>query len=434
MRCKLALGLVLLLSVPVSVKAQDAFKLGSGVSVAPQLPIVLDLDYSGAPPEIDSPYRSVSSWKVRWTGPKDKSSTLAKVDSVEIDTNDEKVRLHVSGSVPTLADVRNVKWTILFDSPDGTGLLPAVVNSSPKSSTGKDCTDPQKSKPLFCPPSKGGTPDLSLSGNFLAAGGTKPIYSLELKGGIVGPADWSGFHPAVSMQVEINQNEKPPSNRTRFDPDSITGSFSLAKHKPVQKGPLYGLHLQFQAPEGEFSRKDPSSNVIVSGLVSFIFKAWQPDPKKPFYATIYPFVGLEAGHNLSQPKTIDKVSVDLRNYGAIVRGYLGSDACFAIDSKDRKSTDLSVTGSYRVRLPFTDEPFVETVHTITTVDMTTKARHWFEGNINYSPTAWKFFSFNVKYQYGSLPPLFSLVDHKVSVGLTLQAVQSNKASGTKLIQ
>jgi hypothetical protein len=35
----------------------------------------------------------------------------------------------------------------------------------------------------------------------------------------------------------------------------------------------------------------------------------------------------------------------------------------------------------------------------------------------------KYTSVSVKYQYGAVPPLFQLVDHQVTVGITLKAAQ-----------
>jgi hypothetical protein len=93
------------------------------------------------------------------------------------------------------------------------------------------------------------------------------------------------------------------------------------------------------------------------------------------------------------------------------------------------STDaLTITGTYRVRLPAFDEPFVETMHQVTTVTETTKARNWLEGDINYAPWSFKYLTLTAKYQYGELPPMFNFVDHAFTLGITFHAVQSNKQS------
>jgi hypothetical protein len=47
-------------------------------------------------------------------------------------------------------------------------------------------------------------------------------------------------------------------------------------------------------------------------------------------------------------------------------------------------------------------------------------------DLNIAPSSFKYLALTVQYQYGDLPPVFTFVDHKVTVGLTFKAVQSNK--------
>jgi len=78
-------------------------------------------------------------------------------------------------------------------------------------------------------------------------------------------------------------------------------------------------------------------------------------PKHPsLYATLYPFMALEVGENLSKPATIEKVPVNWANYNAIMRGVLGADAALGTATPNGKGSmvsTFSLTGSYRVRLP-----------------------------------------------------------------------------------
>ena len=110
----------------------------------------------------------------------------------------------------------------------------------------------------------------------------------------------------------------------------------------------------------------------------------------------------------------------------LFRSVIGSDAVFAVASADRSADVFSISGSYRVRLPAFDEPFVETLHQATTVSLTTKPRNWVQANVNYAPWRFKYLSLNAKYEYGELPPLFMLVNHQITLGFTLKAVQSGK--------
>jgi hypothetical protein len=240
--------------------------------------------------------------------------------------------------------------------------------------------------------------------------------------------DLLGFHPGVTGAVEINQDAQPPNNRTTIDPNSITAAFAFQRLKPLRKhrAGLYGLQFDEALPGGEFCRTDPSSNIVFRSSLLFGFSSIS-SPKHPsLYGTIYPVLALEAGKNLNKPNTIAMTAVDLSHYNAIFRGVVGSDAVFAVASADRSADVFSVSGSYRVRLPASDEPFVETLHQVTTVSLTTKARNWIQANVNYAPWGFKYLSLTAKYEYGELPPLFSLVDHQFTIGFTLQAVQSGK--------
>lgn len=389
--------------------------------------------------------------------------------SVELDVPDQKIRLHLSGNqIPAGAS-----WTVLFNPAGPPYILPQVISGIPTKATPgqrteqpnlsgtsvnpsapetnpakpeenksakKDC-DSKDNKPAFCPVAKGELPDVSLTASYLTAGGTKPIYSLSLKGAVQFPGDIESFSPAISTDVEINQNLKPPVNSTTFDPDAITAGLTFTRfiranytepatdHKPAQDHQFLGTKLMFALPDFEFSASDPSSNFIFNPAATFVLNSWQPKKHPSLYATLYPYMGFEAGENLSKPTVIEKVPVNLANYNAILRGVLGADAAFGTATADGKGgmvSTFSLTGSYRVRLPAFDEPEVRTLHELTTIDLTTKARHWFEGDINYAPWSFKYLAITGKYQYGELPPLFKLVDHSFTLGLTLQGSQANK--------
>jgi hypothetical protein len=153
-----------------------------------------------------------------------------------------------------------------------------------------------------------------------------------------------------------------------FEPALLCSAFQL----------LDGFELDESLPAGEFSRSDPTSNIIFASTAQMIFVPIKKDENSRAYGTVFPVFGIEAGKNLSKPQTIAKTPVDLSHYDAIVRGYTGIDAAFGYMSKDNKTDDLTISGSYRVRLPAFDEPFVDTLHQVTTVSLTTKSRNWFE--------------------------------------------------------
>ncbi len=428
MRFRLFPVTALILSA-ASVCAQTKVTLTGVATPEPVSPIIIDVDYKGTAPDKTSAYMEKENWKVKWTLAPDASATAVQVDAVSTYVTGDKILLHVSGTLPT--NVRAVYWTVLFSPDNSVPLLPQIASFTPNprnqaNPPAKDCDNAAANlQPYFCPPGTGVTPDFSLTGSFLAAGGTKPIIQAELKADMIFSEErklW-GFYPGISTAVEVNQNVQPPNNRTRFDPDSIIAGLTFTRIKRVHNPLLYGIETQFQLPEGEFSRQDPSSNIITGGLTRFGLK---PLKVASFYATLYPLLGVETGRNLNRPSEVDKTPVDLSRFKGIFRGMVGADASIGLASEDQKTDIFTITGSYRVRLPAIDEPFVKTIHQVTTVDLTTKARHWVEVDVTSSPWNWKYFALNAKYQYGELPPLFSFVDHKFSIGFTLQAVQSRK--------
>jgi hypothetical protein len=404
---------------------------------------VVYVDYSGPAPDAASPYLDRASWQVYWSSGSDGPLHRIGIDGVTIDPHSQMpvLQLRLSGETPPL----DAKWTVLFapasalpqviqgTTPKG-GAEPGQPLVPPQSASGESATATKAS--FFKPSSNGGTPDVSLSASFLAAGGTKPIYALEVKGTVVAAKSPLGFHPGLSADIAINQNTTPPVNKTTFSPDSITAGLAFKRvlylgslqeippSAPPRDCIVCGAILQMNLPKGEFSASDPSSNIVFNPTATLVLNSWQPGRHTPYFGTFYPFFALEAGNNLSKPSTVNKVAVHFSNYDAIVRGVLGADAVFAKDTPDRTAQIFSITGSYRVRLPAFDEPQVRTFHQKTAVTLGTNARHWFEGNINYSPWSFKYLALTGKYQYGELPPLFKQVDHKFTIGLTLQANQT----------
>ena len=407
----------------------------------------LDVNYTGSFPADPSAYLSKDAWRVWVKGPNEASPEELEVTAVEriVSANFtiNKLRLKLSGNLPAGDDVVTSAWHALFNPSRASGIeglsFDSTVNAVVKSPLNQGATAvrpscdsaPPAPKPYFCAPAQGAPADVSLSGSFLAGGGTKPIYAFELKGGLYkgdDGANFLGFHPGVTATIEINQNSQPPNNRTTVDPDSITAALAFQRLKTFShpKARLYGLQFDEALPGGEFCRTDPSSNIIFRSSLLFGFSSIS-SPKHPsLYGTIYPVIALEAGRNLNKPSTIAMTAVDLSHYNAIFRGVVGSDAVFAVASQDRSADVFSVSGSYRVRLPAFDEPYVETLHQVTRVSMTTKPRNWIEANVNYAPWGFKYLSLTAKYEYGELPPLFTLVDHQFTIGFTLQAVQSGK--------
>lgn len=435
---------MLFLALCSAAMGQSDFTL-TGIVPEPGQKTALDVNYTGAFPRDPSAYMNKDAWRVWVKRPYDTKAAELEVTSVEkIESTRfsiNKLRLTLSGSLPTGNDVVASAWHALFNPSKASGIeglaFDSVVNAvikaapSPATTAAKSSCDntPPEPTPYFCAPASGAPADVSVSGSFLAGGGTRPIYSLELKGGLYKSDEARGllgFHPGVTAMVEINQDAQPPD--TSSGPDSIMAAIAFQKLKAFRKSNfgLYGLQFDEALPSGEFSGTDPSSNIIFRSSMLLGFSSISSARHPSLYGTVYPVFALEAGKNLSKPSTIAMTAVDLSQYNAIFRGVFGSDVVFAVASADRSADVFSVSGSYRLRLPAFDEPFVKTFHQVTTVSLNTKPRNWIQANVNYAPWKFKYLSLNAKYEYGELPPLFVLVDHQFTIGFTLQAVQSQK--------
>ena len=427
MRSNPLFATLILLSWVAAAAAQDGFKLVGTAEFNRTAPATVDVEYTGAAaPAADSPYLDASNWKVYWTAAGGQVH-VAGVASVSADTMFQALMLHLTGDVPPLS---TTTWKVLFTAQGAAVEMPQLIAGTPlphpPAQPGQPSVAAAKKQPFFSPPPAGKTPDITLTGSFQAAGGSKPIYALELKGTLQSPRAAAGFHPAVATDIAINENKKPPTNTTSFNPDSITAGLAFDRVFAVQRASLYGVIVQMGLPNGEFSASDPSSTILFNPAASLVLNSWQPRAHKLVYATLYPYFALEAGRNLSKPSSIGKTPVNFSNYNNIVRTVLGADAAYMVASPDGKGNIFSLTGTYRVRLPEFAEPQVRTLHQTTAITLGTNARHWFEGDLNYSPWSFKYLALTGKYQYGELPPLFKLVDHSFSIGFTLQASQSVK--------
>jgi len=433
--------------------AADAFQLGTTLHPSPGvIPIVLDLSTTGPEPSASdlAAYQDPANWRILMqTKPTDPPVSLCDdrqptgvvrkpcLSNIEL-SGTQHLLLHLTGTGLPEGDGRDHLWTVLFQPPAGMAALPVLASfTTPIKSVSSNPAPGKSAAPAktgyFAPIGSGDTPDYSLSGTFLAGGNTKPIYTLVEQASFYATKQWGVLGlPGFTSAVAINQAAAPPNNRTRLDPNSISAAVSFWRLDPVSGGGLlYGLITQINPLGGEFSRSDPSANIIGGFNTTFVLQRKRLSDSA--YFVLYPLAGLEGGRNLDKPASIMGTAADLSHYSGIFRGLLGSDAVFSVvNTKDKDANVFSITGSYRMRLPAADEPRVRTVHGTTLVDLTTRARNWIEVDINASPWSFKYLSLNAKYQYGSLPPLFSLVDQQVSFGFTIQGKQANKKAATSL--
>lgn len=393
--------------------------------------VVLDLETAGtipAGPEMGQ-LQNVRNWTVFRTAETASVPDRPQIERIKL--TQYALTIALVQSADTQGDGRAAAWTLLFTPPAGSALLPMLIASKPVAAAKAGSPGPVHRDSFFGTAATKSASDFYVNGSFLAGGNTKPIYALDTKFNLFATSDRMkvfSFLPGLTAAARINQSVQPPNGRTRIDPDSMSAAASFWRLDPIQKGFLYGISTQLDAVRGEFSRASASSN-LMAGLVStFVLR---PVVRSSTAFTFYPVAGLEGGWNLNQPSTFAGTPVNLNNYTRILRGVAGADTSFNIfRADDLTDSVFSIGGSYRYRALAAAEPLVTFHGPDATVALTTKPRHWVETHVTYYP--WPYFGLDVSYQYGSLPPVFSFVNHQVTIGLLLQATQKNKPNASLL--
>jgi hypothetical protein len=325
-------------------------------------------------------------------------------------------------------DAGQAVWTVKYCPPGGC-LAPV---SGPAKSTPSPAGSASPGIWTFVQAKGKSDAGLYLSGTFLAGVDTKPLYTIDAQGNFIfkqvhKPSDWA---LGVTSALSTNASSQTPVDRTRVDPNTISGGFSaerdwdLALGKPT-KPFLEQIDFIFQPVAGQFARTTFTGDVLGSAQAKAIFKPWSLTRSSS--VTVYPSAGFEGGHNFIQPKTLFKQTVNLSDWNGISRAVVGVVGDYYILNK-KVSTNpwlFTVEGSYQSRILFEPEPFV-TVADIKAmaVDSVTIGRH--PRPYAYVTASWAFstyLSLTLQYKYGSQPPLFQFVSHQATIGLTFSAKQ-----------
>jgi hypothetical protein len=264
---------------------------------------------------------------------------------------------------------------------------------------------------------------LYLFGSFLAGRYTKPIYVIDAKVDYKNELRKSGWFWHGSAAASTNTDAVAPVDKVRIDPDSISTSFVLSKTYNTDAPGIYALELALSPVTGEFTRETGVANVVATGQLTVLFT-----PVRQMFA-FYPSIGYDVGHVIVKPDTIADQAVDFAGWNTISRGVAGATAELYVFKPDPTDTDwyyFTIDASYTARVPFAAEPFVEpgTVNgqRVAVTSVRRNVRHEIEVAANWN--LGRYAGVQVQYKYGTLPPLFQLVDHQVTVGITLKAAQT----------
>lgn len=243
--------------------------------------------------------------------------------------------------------------------------------------------------------------DIYFSGTAVAARESKPLYSFESK---LGYFKQLGVWGSLGAKATADAAQE-----TNLDPDSIT--FSAVYRKVVVLAPLTGLVLQSGLIGGEFDKENRTRN-LASGLdATLVLPPTFPTEKS--VASINLLGGFEGGHNYRH-------KLDEKGLGNFWRWKMGTNAFLKIKDLG-KLNQLVFSADYTVRLPTEPELFSSVRDGKKTTKLTTKARHYIAGNVDFMFS--DSFGITLQYRYGSLPPVYNLINNSVAVGITFQLKQ-----------
>lgn len=244
--------------------------------------------------------------------------------------------------------------------------------------------------------------DTYLSGAFATARGARPTYTGEAK-------LQREFVTAAGGRVGATF-DLAAANETNIDPDSLQAGVTYA----ALLGRSRWLSLQADLLSGEFSRQDDVRNLASSATVTAILDPWAFGRNTTL--SLEPFAGFEAGRNLAR----DDVSGD-RN---VLRGVLGANAYLLAKPKVSGLDRISLSATFTLRLPQTDEPYSQTRDGATITSLTQRARPYLSADLSFQFGGG--YSVALQYRNGSLPPAFARVDHSVALALVVQRKYNRK--------
>jgi hypothetical protein len=246
--------------------------------------------------------------------------------------------------------------------------------------------------------------DIYFNGSATGQRGSGPVYSIEAKAGYLQSLKRAG---AIGGSATFNSDA-----HSDIDPDSITASGTYQKVF-VLKSPT-GIIVNSDFLGFEFDKENKTRNLTTEVDGTLVLPSIRFGENN--FATMDFMGGVEGGHNY-------KHSLNPKGLGNIWRPKFGMNAYF-VALAPKFFNRINVSANYILRLPQTAEPFTEKINGTKISSLTKRPRHNIGIDIGFmfAPS----YGLTLSYRYGSLPPDFKLVDHKVSVGFTVQLKQANK--------
>jgi hypothetical protein len=263
------------------------------------------------------------------------------------------------------------------------------------------------------------TSDVYISLSYSPALNSPPQYSIDTSVGLLFPLapKASSDYGSLGFLAAVKTDK-----RKQADPDSYR-VFGLYQRGVTRqpKWPLQGVLFTWLIGGSEFERQAKNTNFISSPLLDFPLRLrGKIDEKTMVVPVLIPEIGMEIGNNFGN-------AVNSGGQGLIARGVLGSNLSVTFNPKAKLFQGIHLTSNYKLRLPARDEVFTNTTtnssgRVIDVPFLSTKPRHYIKNELGF--TLWEPISLTITHEYGDIPPAFRLVDHKVTIGLTLSFQQN----------
>ena len=264
---------------------------------------------------------------------------------------------------------------------------------------------------------------LYFAGELNRASGTSFSGSVDLKIELPLPALRTPRHELLPF-LDLKASNDPKAN-----PDTIkvglASKFIVAQAglEYSEKSPVAAI-AWYNTGKIEGDRDFDNTNVIASSVFLFPLKPLflTPASRDRAFVALTPFVGIEAGKNLSSPV----VAAEGRGLARIL---VGSQIFMRLFQGEESFARLTLDGVYERRWPLRAEIGFRdaTIEIENGKDKTiqvpaffgSRPRQWAEAKLNYNFN--EFFGVFTGYQYGELPPAYKLVDHGFRFGLVVKA-------------
>lgn len=252
--------------------------------------------------------------------------------------------------------------------------------------------------------------DVYVFGSWLTGRDLAPVYNLDLA--------------AAAPLVDFDLRGQPwrfsargslkTTDRRDVDPDAYSVSARLIRVFPVNLGTAGPyVDMQWDVVKAEFSRKDEASNVVTSPVLTLsqrVVRRLRDDKTVRAAVDIDVQAGLDLGANL-QNKIVPE------GYGAIARLVPGV-ALYAVFPGALGLDELRWTSTYRARVLLAKEAFTDLRDDEQPFSSVARGtRHEWKDELALKVTP--IFSLTLTHDYGSLPPAFKILDHRVTMGATV---------------